>query len=272
MADIPEHLQRPVVYTQPGMTEIPVQRDRVYREVDGVQLKMDVYTPPGLVPGERRPAVIFVHGDAPPAVLAQAKDWGQYVGWGQLAASSGLVGITFTHRSAEGRTRLPEACSDVATAIDYVRSHAADLGVDPDRLGFWVCSGGGFKLKLALGATPTPPAYIRCIVAYYPVLDLSGFREYTPPEVSDETLRSFSAITYVSGQAAPLLLVRAGLDHPALNAGIDRFVQAAAAQNMALDFYNHPTGEHGFDVANPGARSQEIIAQTLAFMQRHLRG
>lgn len=256
MANVPEPFRAPLVYELPGMDQVPVETDLVYRTIADRELHMDVYHPPGQRPGERRPAVLFVHGDARPEILACAKDWGAYIGWGRLTALSGLVGITFNHRSTEGRTLMGEACSDVAAALSYVRENAGRLGVDPDRICFWVCSAGGFKLKLALEENPS---YIRCAVAYYPVLELT-----------EEALQEFSAIRYVSPQAAPMLLVRAGLDHPALNTGIDRFVQAALAQNMALDLCNHPTGEHAFDIRNPGERSREIIEQTLAFMVRHL--
>lgn len=267
MAEIPERFRAPVVYALPGMDSVLVRQDLVYRQVDEQALLMDVYRHPDHGPGEQRPAVLFVHGDAPPEVLAQAKDWGAYTSWGRLAAVSGLVGITFTHRSSVGRTRLREVCEDVQAAIGYVRTNAAELGVDPDRLCLWVCSAGGFKLKLVLAENP---AFIRCIVAYYPVLDLVPLREHTPSTVTDETLREFSAIRYVSAQAAPMLLVRAGLDGAILNGALDAFVQAALAANMPLDLHNHPTGEHAFDIRNPGPRSAEIVAHTLAFMQRHL--
>ncbi|HYG56900.1 MAG TPA: dienelactone hydrolase family protein, partial [Symbiobacteriaceae bacterium] len=185
----------------------------------------------------------------------RAKDWGAYTSWGRLAACRGLVGITFNHRSTHNRTRMADACGDVEAALAYVRANAGALGVDPDRLCFWVCSAGGFKLKVVLEHNP---AYVRCAVAYYPLLDLPD-----SPEVS--------LIRYVSPQAAPLLLVRAGCDHAVLNAGVDRFVQAALAQNMHLDLYNHPAGEHAFDIRNANERSREIIAHTLDFMVGHLR-
>lgn len=267
MVEIPERFRTPLVYTLPGMEQVPVVKDLVYSQADGLALHMDVYRPVDLRPGERRPAVLFVHGDAPPEVLTHAKEWGAYTSWGRLAACNGLVGITFNHRSTQARTRMAEACSDVLAAIEYVRTNAAALGVDPDSLCFWVCSAGGLKLKLVLQENPT---FIRCTVAYYPLMDLTAWREHTPTTFSDEVLQEFSAINYVSPLAAPILLVRAGLDHPALNSGIDRFVQAALAQNMRLDLYNHPAGEHAFDTRNANARSREIIALTLAFMNRHL--
>src|SRR5690348_3642928 len=103
MADDPQ-----IVYTLPGMEQVPVRNDVPYKSVEGESLLLDVYTPSGLAPSARRPAVLFVHGDGPPDMLRHAKDWGQYTGWGRLAALSGLMGITFNHRSTEGWTQLPQ--------------------------------------------------------------------------------------------------------------------------------------------------------------------
>lgn len=263
--ELPAPFRAPLVYAVPGMESVAAKQDLTYRQVGETPLQMDIYRPLNAAPGERRPAVLFVHGDASPEILAHAKDWGAYVGWGQLAAGSGLVGITFNHRSTAGRTRMPDACSDVAAALEYVRTNADALGVDPDRLCFWVCSAGGLKLKVALQG---PPAFIRCIVAYYPLLDLTG----APVAVSPEILAEYSAVNYIKPGMAPMLLARAGLDHPAFNAGIDRFVEGALAQNLPLEVINHPTGEHAFDIRNPGERSQYIISHTLAFMRHHLLG
>jgi len=40
----------------------------------------------------------FVSGDAPWEILKDLKDWGVYVSYGQLAAATGFVGVTFNHR------------------------------------------------------------------------------------------------------------------------------------------------------------------------------
>ena len=125
-----------IVYALPGMDEVPVRKDVPYKTVDGESLLLDVYTPPGSAPVEQRPAVLFVHGDVPPDVLSHAKDWGQYMGWGRLAGLSGLVGITFNHRSTEGWTKLLEVAGDIADLIAFVRREAPDFGLDADQITF----------------------------------------------------------------------------------------------------------------------------------------
>jgi len=67
-----------------------------------------------------------------------------------------------------------------------------------------------------------------------------------------------------------MLIARAGLDAPALNASIDRLIAAALAGNMDIDVMNHSTGHHGFDILDDNARSREIIHTTLEFMKTHV--
>src|SRR5512139_1419430 len=127
-----------VVLRVPGMDATDVQRDVVYRTAGGQPLRMDVYTPAG--PPRTRPAVLLVHGG--PIPRTGAKNMGVFVSYGELLAASGFVAVTFDHRFL-APDRLPDAREDVADAMRHVRSEAARLAVDPDRLALWAFSGGG---------------------------------------------------------------------------------------------------------------------------------
>src|SRR5579859_137869 len=126
-----------IVYAIPYMEEATVQQDITYKTIDANELKMDVYYPADYEGEARLPSVIFVHGDGPPDFLKDAKDWGCYVSWGELIAASGLIAVTFNHRSTEGLTRLYEAASDVDDLISYVRDNSGMLGIDANMLGIW---------------------------------------------------------------------------------------------------------------------------------------
>jgi acetyl esterase/lipase len=272
---------RPVVYAIPAMAEAIVQKDITYKTVDGNELKLDVYYPSDYDGETRLPAVIFVHGDGPTEFLKDAKDWAEYTSWGQLVAASGMIAVTFNHRSTEMLTRLYEAASDVDDLIEFVRDDSRMLGVDANRLALWVCSAGGpLGLRSALKDNP---AYIRCVVSYFAISDLKVYYEEPEEETefpgpslpvfSQEVLDEFSGATLVSkstGDVAPMLIVRAGLDDPRLNASIARLITVAVAKNVNIDFMNHATGHHAFDILDNDKRSREIIRATLEFVRVHL--
>jgi acetyl esterase/lipase len=260
-----EMIRMPAVLAVPGMEAAGVQRDVVYKTAEHQPLHMDVYSPPG--PARPRPAVILVHGGPIPRV--GAKNMGVFVSYGRLLAASGFVAVAFDHRFL-GPDRLSDAGSDVTDLVAYVRKNAVSLGVDPERLAIWGFSGGGPFLASPLRERS---AWLRAVVAYYSVLDLQQPAPGADSGLSTEVRERFSAVRSLgseAGSAPPILVARAGLDHPWLNDGIDRFVQAATAGGATLDLLNHPQGRHGFDILDDDARSKQIIRRTLEFLRDHL--
>lgn len=264
-----------IVYSVPLMNRVRVRKNLTYKRVGGAELKMDVYSPVSKRQSGHRPAVIFIHGGRiPPNLSTTPKEWGAYVSFGQLVAASGFVGVTFNHRFYAWES-LGDSQSDVMDLIAYVREHAAELGVDRDRIVLWAVSAGGIFLSQPLRDRPH---YIQCLVGYYAELDLQGERQSAPPSVTDEMLREFSPVYHLSkpteGANAsqgvpPIFIARASLDDASLNAGLDRFVQVALSRNVTLDLANHATGHHGFDVEDDNDRSREIIKRTIEFIKLH---
>src|ERR1044071_3792933 len=116
-------VMKPVVYSVPGMDKVTVKTNLKYTSAADPNLLMDVYGPQGWAKGERRPAVIFIHGGA--GSESRPKDWGIYITWGRLVAASGMVGVTFTHRLGYPKPLMHESGAGVGAAIAYVRAHAA---------------------------------------------------------------------------------------------------------------------------------------------------
>lgn len=263
--------KRPVVYRIDGMEQAVVQKDIYYKFIKEADLKMDVYTPPRLAEDERLPAVLFVHGDGAPEILSDIKDWQGYVNWGQLIAASGMVGITFNHQSSKGLSQMHEVANDIIDAMAFVRDSSHMMNVDENRMCLFSFSFGvPYAMSLVLRYRWD---FIRCTVGYYGYMDLQHMSEHTTSRVMMGTLKEFSPILYLNKSLEtipPMLLVRAGKDRAAINYSIDSFVRASISKNVPVEFINHPTGEHGFDMGEDDKTSQQIIKRTLEFLKANL--
>lgn len=279
----PETLQRrPVVYTIPDMEQVEVQADIIYKTVEDTTLRLDIYYPPHYQKQTALPAVILIHGDGPADFLKNIKDSGQYTSWGKLIAASGLIAVVANHRSTEGLNNVVGVANDVDDLMTYIREHHKRFHINANRLGIWTCSGGApFGLRAAFYETPK---FIRCIVCYYGFVELKAYyaglygeaaesEDYSAPLFSEEDFDEFSASDLLlrrTHDIAPLFIARAGLDYAELNAALDSFIGEALTQNVALTIMNHPTGQHAFDILDSDARTEEVIEETLEFLQTHL--
>lgn len=131
---------------------------------ESVNLFLQVMAPPagtaalnnGLYPG-----VIFVHGGG--------WETGNRFGNGfdleiNTAAKKGYVAVSVDYRlttlSANGNTRFPwpAQIQDVKCAVRWMRAHAAEYKLDPDRIGIMGISSGG-HLALMAAEAPSNPAF-----------------------------------------------------------------------------------------------------------------
>jgi acetyl esterase/lipase len=235
----PDPTRQRVVYKHPDADKVSVRQDVTYKTAGATALKMDVYTPPNAKAGDRLPVVIFVNAFGDPPGRAKVKTWGQYTDWPRLVAASGMVGITY-----EARTDTA-SYHDLAALIDYVRANAAELRVDPERVGLWSCSGNVLMgLPVALDETRK---YIRAAVFYYGVMT-------EHPTRND----------------VPFFVARAGDDDPQLNGSIDVFVKAAIEEEVPVTFVNYVGAQHAFDLVDDAERTREVIRQTLDFLKFNL--
>jgi acetyl esterase/lipase len=241
-----EMIRLPLVLRVPGMDAVSTRRDVVYKTAGDHALHMDVYSPSG--PARPRPGVLLVHGGPLPKL--GAKNMGVFRSYGAVLAASGYVAVAFDHRFL-GPDRLVDAEQDVEDLVSHVRAKAASLGVDAERLAIWAFSG---------------------LLSYYAVLDLQQPPPGADSGLSAELRERFSPVAALGDarSAPPLLVARAGLDHPWLNGGADRFVQEALAKGATLDLLNHPDGRHAFDILDDDARTREILRRTLGFLRDRL--
>jgi acetyl esterase/lipase len=234
----------PLVHPLPDPERVELRPGLVYTRAGGRELAMDLYLPADRAPGSRLPAVLLVHGEARPELLRGVRGWGQYTGWGRLLAGEGLAGVAVEHR-AVAEAGIEGVVSELGAALAAVRDRADQLGLDPDRLALAGFSAGA---PLTAAALTGPAAGVRCAALCYGPLD---------------DLDPDSALP-------PLLVVRAGQDHPDLNRTIDEFVTAAEARRLPVELVDHSDGHHAFDVLDDTDASRDAIRRVLAFLRDHL--
>lgn len=113
---------------------------RVYKKAGGRELKLTVVNPPDWKAADQRPAMVFFHGGGwvggKPTQFTQHSDY---------LSTRGLVCIQVEYRLIPKGDKGPplNAVHDAKSAMRWVRGHAAELGIDPNRIGAGGGSAGG---------------------------------------------------------------------------------------------------------------------------------
>lgn len=111
----------------------------VYRHVDGLEIKCDVYIPEGAGPF---PAILAVHGGA----------WRQGTKFALLRhawrmAESGYVVVAINYRHAP-KYPFPAQVHDCKYAVRWMKANATKYKIDPDQVGAFGYSAGGHLVSL----------------------------------------------------------------------------------------------------------------------------
>jgi acetyl esterase len=106
----------------------------IYKTAGGKDLRLYVVSPPG--PRTPRPAIVFYHGGGWKGFKAV-----QFNHQAEYLASRGMVAIQVEYRPVgDDPKEPPTVCvQDTKSSMRWVRAHAAELGIDPNR----IAAGGG---------------------------------------------------------------------------------------------------------------------------------
>lgn len=207
----------------------PTYQDLVYAEIEDpegqiTELKLDLYLPNSA--SEPLPTVIWIHGGAWKAgTKAQAK--------AAPLIFSGYAVASIDYRLS-GEAAWPAQMHDCKAAVRWLRAHAADYGLDPDRFGASGSSAGGHlatflgvsggidtttvgrttvDLEGSVGDYLNESSRVQAVVDYYGPTDLLRM-SLLPTSVNHDLANSSESLLITSGsqsiQDVPELTSSAG--------------------------------------------------------------
>lgn len=107
----------------------------VYKTVGDVNLSLKVFLPKDFKAGEKRPCAVFFHGGAWDGGTPN-----QFFPHCRHLAERGMVAMSAEYRLRKvHKTSAMECVIDAKSAIRYIRKHAAELGIAPEK----IAAGGG---------------------------------------------------------------------------------------------------------------------------------
>lgn len=244
---------------------IAIIDDIPYRSGDSEAWRLDLAMPENFGQ-EVRPAIVIIHGGGWSGGGKQVRPYRTML---LDYALKGYVTLSVEYRLT-GEAPMPAGMLDVDCAVRWLRAHAEDYRVDPDRIGAYGHSAGA-HLAVMLGASPpAPPIQSDCEWNDYSSALTSVAGGSTPtvlPDRFDESER-YSPANWVSSEMIPLLLIHGTEDNVVPVEGVDEYVEAletAGAPDvtyMRIDGGNHGVAyEHYLDRTD--AAMAEFFARTL---------
>lgn len=227
------------------------------------------YLPPE---GERRAAVVVCPGGSYSwlALKTEGEDvarWLQANGVAAFVLKYRVQGVSaFIHhtRLFVRGNRHPDQLQDAGKALDYLREHADDYGIDPTRLGIMGFSAGGHLAMLTAEMLPQDkrPAFVAAI---YPVVSMSQrcthkrsrralLGEYG--KRSRLMRDSLSVEKHVPADCPPVFLVNCE-DDPTVKWQNSALLDSAlSAKRVPHKYIRYRTGGHGFGASSTKGTSE----------------
>ncbi|MCZ2839398.1 alpha/beta hydrolase [Modestobacter sp. VKM Ac-2985] len=257
-------------------------------------LELDLYLPAGDGP---HPVALFLHGggwrlgsrhtagpmyrDAAPTPFEQV-------------AAAGIAVASLDYRLS-GEAVWPAQLHDAKAAVRWLRSRAAELGVDADRIASWGESAGGHLAELLglvtdpalegdVGVTG-PSSMVSAVAAWYAPSDIAAVATDIGNDPADPASREAqllgapvsaaadlaahaSPITHVSPAAPPVLLLHGRADRFVATAQSQRLHAALTAAGTDVELHTYDGADHMW-LGAPAAAT-DALDRTITFLRRHL--
>ena len=213
---------------------------------DGLEIKNQLFLPRNIKPGERRPAIVFVHG-GPQRQMLLGYHYMQFYHWAyginQWLADQGYVVLSVNYRSGIGYGRSFRTApntggrgnaeyQDVLAGGKYLQSRP---DVDPDRVGIWGLSYGGVLTAQALARNSD---------IFKAGVDLAGVHLWGSSLDPDSVSFKSSVIGAIEGWKSPVLLVHGDDDRNVAFQQTTGLVQLLRQRDVYYELIVFPDDTH----------------------------
>ncbi len=243
----------------------------VYKTTPMRPLNLHIFEPEGFRATDKRAVFVAIHGGGWTGMGPQ-----RFYPFAAHFAKLGMLGISIEYRLAsrkpgEGTTPF-ECVMDARSAIRYIRSHAAELGVDPDRI---VACGGSAGGHLAVATAlfekvnePGEDIAVSCVpnalVPLFPVIDTS--KEGYGNALLGERWQELDPLHHVRKGLPPTIIFHGTADPTTPFKGAKAFHEAMLAAGNDCELIVNEGGKHGYLMFD-----RKLFDETLARIEQFLR-
>ena len=229
--------------------ELKPDRSPIYKTVGEVELKLHVFEPTGLTASDQRPAIVFFFGGGWSSGNAR-----QFFRQARLMAEQGMVALSADYRVKSRNQTTPFECvKDAKSAVRWVREHAAELGIDPNRIAASGGSAGGHIAactSLIAGAEEAGEnlkisSAPNALLLFNPVLDTTG-QGFGAKNFSPAQQTELSPAHHVRKGIPPTIIFHGTADRTVPFENAERFTRVMKEAGNDCVLVPFPGKDHGF--------------------------
>ena len=255
-------------------------RDVAYVTNGHERQKLDLYLP---ATGTNLPLVVWVHGGAWRAGSKQECPALPFLADGFAVAS---VGYRLSQHAV-----FPAQIEDCKAAIRWLRAHAREHGIDPDRIGVWGSSAGGHLVALLgtagemkdfdRGENLGVSSRVQAVCDWFGPTDFTQMSKFPsdlkhdaadspesqliggPVQENKEKAARANPITYVSKNAPPFLIMHGDQDRSVPLNQSELLAEALTKAGVDVTFQVVKGAGHGFGGPENVARARDFFIRQL---------
>ncbi len=253
----------------PIAAKMEPDRKILYRTVGDAKLRLHIFLPPGFKASDKRSCLFAIHGGGWTGMNSR-----YFYPFAHHFAQKGMVGISIDYRLANKQRGVSvfDCVKDVRSALRYVKTHAAELGIDPDKIAVCGGSAGGHLASATslfdkvnhpgddLKISPKAAA----MILYYPVIDTSE-RGYGQRKIGARW-KELSPVDNVKKGLPPTLIFHGTGDVVTPFEGAALFVKRSRALGNEVRMIAHEGGVHGYFIFDLKL-FENAMRQTEAFLR-----